>query len=399
MKKKNILLIVVLGIITLNCQSPVSNAETELDSKQAKTDIFNKVYCDNNIKSQSFKIDGSRDTSVVTENGTTYRIYSNSLVDSNNSITSAIINLEIKEALSPIDFIMANLTTTSEGEILESGGMIYLNATSNGKQLHIMKDKEIGVMLPDDSLMNGMSIYEGEKVNGVINWENPEPVMNNELKSLERSFTTITYYHIGDSTASDEEQKKVDDWLWIAGRKSGDKVTIGQSQIEILSFSKNVVSIRESVNGVFKQDVIINKGENGFVEDFNTNYIFSVKKLGWANIDRLYSNPKSEEIDIIVTVDNSEEFGYVFTSLILPEYSMYIPGYQKKNNNFNFSHNDSEKMVLPIGAKATVMATAYKGDTPYFCVKNIIIDNKLDLSMNLKKTSLVELKKELERKI
>lgn len=398
--KKNILyLILVLNAVIIGCQSPSNISEDEQDPEQAKIDLFNKVYSDNNLKSQLFTINNDRDTSIVTENGTIYRIYNNSFVLSNNATAPSNIEIEIKEALSPVDFVMANLTTTSDGEILESGGMVYINATANDQQLQIAEGKEIGVMLPDDSILDGMSIYEGEKTDNRINWAAPEPVLNSKLKSLERSFTTVTYYHHGDETASTEEHKKVDDWLWLSGRKAGDEVTIGQSKIEVLSFSTNVVSLKESSNGVFTQDVIINKGQNGFVEDFNTSYIFSVKKLGWANIDRLFSDPKSEEVDILVSIDNNNEFGYVFTSLILPDHNMYIPGYQKKDENYNFTHNDTEKMILPIGAKATILATAYKDDKPYFCIKNITITKDFDLSMSLKPIKLEDLKKELERQI
>lgn len=399
MKKSNMYLILTLSVAIIGCQSSSNTNEDQQDPEEAKTDLFSKVFVDDNIDSQLFTIKNNKDTSIVTENGTIYRIYNNSFVTSNNSIISSDIQIEIKEALSPVDFVLANLTTTSNGKILESGGMVYINATSNDQQLQLAEGKEIGVMLPGDSVFDDMSIYEGEKTDTGMNWAEPEPILNNKLKSLERSFTTVTYYHHGDETASAEEHKKVDDWLWLSGRKAGDKVTIGQSKIEVLSFSTNVASLKESSNGVFTQDVIINKGQNGFVEDFNTSYIFSVKKLGWANIDRLFSDPRSEEVDILVSVDNNKEFGYVFTSLILPDHNIYIPGYQKKDDNYNFTHNDTEKMVLPIGAKATILATAYKDDKPYFCIKKITITNNFDLSMSLKPIKLEDLKKELERQI
>ena len=395
---KNPLLFLLFGIGITGCAGTSENSTIPLDPAKAKAELFDKIYSDDNLKSQLFEIDCTRDTSIVSKNGIIYRIYANSFT-SNASGSLKTVSIEVKEALSPVDFVLANLTTTSNGKILESDGMIYINATSNGDQLRLAKGKEIGVMLPDKSLKEDMSIYVGEKVDEKINWVEPEPIMNSELKSLERTYSVVTYYHHGDSTASADEHEKVDDWLWKAGRKAGDKVTIGQSRIEVLSFSKSTVSIRESVNGVFKQDVLIKKGQNGFVEDFNTNYIFSVKKLGWANIDRLFSNPKSKEVDFIVSVPNNKEFGYVFISLILPDNNMYIPGYQKKDDRFGFSHDDSERMILPIGAEAIVLATAYKDDTPYFCMKKITINEKTDVSLLLKETDIETLKKELENKI
>jgi len=379
------------------CQSQNSGEKTapKQDSKIAKADLFSKLFSDSNIKSELFTIDNRRDTTLVSANGVIYRIYSSSFVTSNSSK----IEIEIKEALTPVDFVMANLTTISGNELLESGGMLYVNTTSDNKQLKLAKDKEIGVMLPDNSMKEGMSIFEGRKTTDGINWENPQPVLNEEIETLEQTFQTVTYYHRGNENVSAREDEMITDWLWKFGRKPGDKVVIGESEIEVLHFTKSIKSLKAKTDDIFIQEVIVNKGKNGFVEDFNTNYIFSIKKLGWANIDRLFSDPKAEEVDILVSVDNEDEFGYVYTSMILPKYSMYLSGYQKKDDRFGFSHDDSEKMILPIGAKATILVTAYKGDQPYYCLKPIIIGQKMDLSMTLKPIKIKDLKKELEKQL
>jgi hypothetical protein len=401
MKKSKIFLFGIVTLLVIGCQNAEkTDAETKQDPESARKELFSKIYTPDNLESQSFTINSNRDTSLISENGTIYRIYGNSFKSADGLVIKSPIDIEIKEALSPIDFVMANLTTlTVDNQLLESGGMIYINATANGEQLQLSKNSEIGIMLPHDSVDEDMQIYEGSANEGVVSWDNPEPVMNRELKTIERSYTTITYYHDGDETASEEEHRKVGDWLWENGRKVGDKVTIGQSKIDVIAIAKNSEILKESTNGVFMQDVVVKKGQNGFVDDFNTSYIFSVKKLGWANIDRLYSNPDSKEVDFIVSIDNNREFGFVYISLILPEQNMYLPGYQKKNDTYNFSHNDSEKMILPIGSQATILATAYKGDRPFFSIKKIIIKDELDLSMTLEEISLDNLKKELEQKL
>lgn len=400
MKFIHLVILALSTVLFFSCQNS-NNIETDdnMDPELAKKELFNKVYTSDNLESQIFRINSEKDTSVVTKNGTIYRIYNNSFESIDGSKIPTSIEIEIKEAITPLDFVLANLTTlTDKNELLESGGMIYINATSNGKQLKISAEKEIGIMLPNDSVKDDMSIYEGTKNENGVSWSEPEPIMNSELKTLERSYSVISYYHHGDATASDDEHRKVSEWLW-ENRKVGDKTTIGQSKIEIIAMKKDIEYLKESTNGVFIQDVIVKKGQNGFVDDYNTSYIFSVKKLGWANIDRLFSNPKSKEIDLLVSIQNNDEFGYVYTSIILPEQNMYLPGYQKKDGTYSFSHGDSEKMVLPIGVNATILATAYKGDKPYYCIKKFTVNEKLDLSMNLEGISLSELKKELEKKI
>jgi hypothetical protein len=401
MKKYSVFLLAGLFTVFTACQNNKSVEEIEKqDPEAAKADLFSKVYSEDNLKSQLFQIHPLRDTSITSENGTLYRLYGNSFEFLDGTKISTPIEIEIKEALKPFDFVMANLTTlSSDHKILESGGMLYIHATSKGQPLQIKKDKEIGIMLPENTICEDMSIYEGNKKDDQLFWSNPEPVMNSKLKTLERSYTTITYYHYGSENATKEEHAKVSEWLWKKGRKIGDKEKVGQSNIHVIALAKNLEVLKESANGVFMQEVITHKGQNGFVEDYNTSYIFSVKKLGWANIDRLFSDPKSKEVDFIVAVGNSEEFGYVYTSLLLPEHKVYLPGYQKKEGTYSFSHGDSEKMVLPTGAKATILATAYKGDKPYYCIKSFQVSDKVNLTMSLKEISLKELKQELEKKI
>lgn len=102
---------------------------------------------------------------------------------------------------------------------------------------------------------------------------------------------------------------------------------------------------------------------------------------------------------MIAKVNNQEEFGYVFTSLILPERNMYIHGYQKMDNTFGFSHNDSEQLILPIGTEGILMATAYKDEKPYFNLKKFVIGKELNLTFDLSETTKEELKKSLEENI
>lgn len=167
----------------------------------------------------------------------------------------------------------------------------------------------------------------------------------------------------------------------------------------VIDITKDFVTLRETESGLFIPDVITNKGQNGFVEDFNTSYIFSVKKLGWANIDKLFDNPNSDNVEMLAKIDNENDFDYVFTSLILPNEKMYIPGYQKQNNSFGFTHNDEEKLILPKGSEATLMATAYKDDKPYFNLKQFVIEKNINFSFSLNETNAEDLKEIIEEKI
>jgi hypothetical protein len=109
------------------------------------------------------------------------------------------------------------------------------------------------------------------------------------------------------------------------------------------------------------------------------------------------SDPRTKEVKLITLVNNESEFKFIYVSLITQK--MYLPGYQKKDGTFCFSHNDEEKQQLPVGETATILATAYVDGKPYFAIEKITIKEKQTVSFNLIATTQEKLKLELAEKI
>lgn len=390
--KQIFFIIATISILLSSCKN-----EEKREFIKEKKRIFSEIYNDYQIKSEFFEINSISDTTLKTKNGTTIKLYANSLMNADSTSFTGTFKLEVKEAYKPIDFVLGNLMTISNKQKLTTGGMVYVHAEANEKKLSLKNGSEIGFFVPTDFLDEEMMIYTGSRdTNQVINWESPEPILNSKLRTLEQQYITITFEYHGKFDSND---KTLNNWLFEPNRKVGDKTKVDTVQVKVIEIAQDFASLRESENGLFIPDVISNKGQNGFVEDYNTSYIFSVKKLGWANIDKLFSDPKSEEVEMLATIDNQNEFGFVFTSLLLPEQNMYIPGYQKKDNSYGFTHNDAEKLVLPIGSKAFLLATSYKDDKPFFKIKSITIEKNMKLSFALDETTPSELKKILNEKL
>lgn len=389
------ILLTVLAIGLGACRN--DGAGDVADAPSGREKIFSQLYNSSQLESDVFEVNAQRDTTLYTKNGTTIKLYANSFITLDSAAVSGMVSLEIKEAFTPLEFVLGNLVTKSNDINLMSGGMVYIDATATGRQLLLKEESEIGFFVPTDSLDRRMLVYEGQRDGSdMINWDSPKRMLNSTLESLEHAYITITYRYHGDFNKNDIT---FNNWLWEVDRKVGDKTIVEGVNVTVIDIAKDFVSLRENADGLFIPDVITNKGRNGFVEDYNTSYIFSVKKLGWANIDRLFDDPKAEQVRMLATIGNQSEFDYVFTSLLLPEQSMYIPGYQKKDNSFGFTHYDSEPLVLPVGSKATIMATAYKDDRPYFKLETITIGHDMNVAFNLEETTAEGLRKALEESI
>lgn len=75
------------------------------------------------------------------------------------------INIDLQEAHTYGDMILQNLATVSNGEQLETGGMVRITATNaNGQTLRLKKGKDIFVSLPNPNANTaGMLVFTGER--------------------------------------------------------------------------------------------------------------------------------------------------------------------------------------------------------------------------------------------
>jgi hypothetical protein len=112
-----------------------------------------------------FIIDNNKDTILIGKEGTALLIPANTFTASKRKVS-----VELKEYYSYEDIITNRLSTTSNGELLITGGMIHISAQSDGKEVKLRSNKSIRWFIPhkDDSL-NGMNLFTGEEKNNNSN--------------------------------------------------------------------------------------------------------------------------------------------------------------------------------------------------------------------------------------
>ncbi len=132
------------------------------------------------LVAEEYVINIDKDTTLQTKNGALLKIPKGSLATDNGNT----VVLEIKEAYTMEQMILAGLTTQSNGQPLSSGGMIYINAKA-GQNVTIKQ--AIKISTPANYLNPDMQLFKGEKDDkGNINWNNPTPLPENkELTEIE----------------------------------------------------------------------------------------------------------------------------------------------------------------------------------------------------------------------
>lgn len=185
-----------------------------LSCNSAKT--TNEIFKAANLHAQHFTIAADRDTTLHTENGALIQIGKDAISSTKKNIT-----LEVKEAYTIYDMVVANLTTRLNGNALSSGGMIYINPVDDPAAKIV---KPISISLPTKFYRKDMSLFKGDTAaNGQINWSSPTPItpapQNSRLakgaalfQSNCTSCHTITKDATGPALAYITERR---DWDWL----------------------------------------------------------------------------------------------------------------------------------------------------------------------------------------
>ena len=125
----------------------------------------NSLLNTSNLETESFTIDITKDTTLLSKKGAVIKIPKGSL-----SGKEKMVKLVIKEAYAIEDILKAGLTTTSNGAALSSGGMIYIN-TSNPETENI--SGPISIAIPTSSIDRDMKLFSGEEKDGKLDWVEP----------------------------------------------------------------------------------------------------------------------------------------------------------------------------------------------------------------------------------
>jgi hypothetical protein len=135
-------------------------------SSEKKEKPVNNLLLPTNIQSQIFTIPTDQDQELKTSHGTLLKIKKNTFPG------SSPVSIEIKEAFTPDEILLSGIATTSNGKPLRSAGMLYFNASSNGKP--IKPQIPVRATIPTSNLDREMQVFKGEiTADSSINWVAP----------------------------------------------------------------------------------------------------------------------------------------------------------------------------------------------------------------------------------
>ncbi len=480
-----------------NPANPVSVVPATTRQPEEFHPTFGSVNVPEQMK-QQYTIN-PRAAQIITGNsGTMLLIPDNAFTDKSGNPVDGKVKLELVEGIVREDILTMNLGTMSEKGFLETGGMIYLNATTErGDTLIMANGKNIDVEIPTTNVKEGMQLWEGkENVDGSISWLNPDPIdkglreipvdnidpssQSRQDSAQKKSEVNNDFGDVRDTIIVDRVAFingvawqpgiwKVANGIWVRDTNSfvvnnpethqpetinlNDK-KFAHTNIATAEFRSRIPFIKQACDSrimgcytnhpnrpLWKSDLAaadtleksdcamadlfrqfakqkdgvvsakdpntaaaLDKAREGAIKKYSKrvqqqqadfkSYSFGMKKLGWANIDRLSDGAKkmffNAHVDAVSAGDE------VKVSLMIPGRSIYIPGYKRPNGDYSFTHGESEQQAnYPVGEEAYIVAKSGKDKNFKYAVKKIVLGTNAIESLALKAGTEADLAREL----
>lgn len=298
-----------------------------------------KIY-DHFVKeSEFFTVSVNKDIKIKGIEGTRITIPKGSLVDSHGDAVEGTVTIQLIEFYKKSDMIFGNLHTQANGELLESGGMIYISAMQKDEELFIASDKKISIQFTGKELKDSMLLFNAVAGNDKLDWK-----LND-------------YYQ----TKTDTVYSKT---KWRGGKHH----KYGTS--------------REVKNHKGKKDLEMN------VYTYNPgfdNLILQTNQLGWINCDRFSDHKNNTSLSV------TYDAGYT------PVVRLVFPLINSMMASISANDLETQFINIPIGMQVYIIAFAMVDDVPYYFTKRITVTANQVEHIDLQKTTLDQLEIDIKK--
>jgi hypothetical protein len=272
-------------------------------------------------ESQYFLINPMRDTTIYGKEGTEIHIPTTALT------SRKLVSIKLKEFYSLADLMINDLSTVSDGEMIQTGGSIYLEAREHQTEKKVTINPNLGL---DIAFTGGredpkMEVFIKDPHSAKMNWIRPRKTEVTMTKSWSMTETILdpeTNEVISSKTYNSKKE-----WEDHLNKKAEEKKTA---------------------------DIVIAKKKANYEK-------LKVYDMGYINCDRFPDEPK---IQFMVAADDSivAEYFVVFDNV-----RGVLKG-ETRGNSVDFG-------TIPSDKAARLIAVSFQGDKTYFYSQNFIAKN------------------------
>ena len=349
----------------------------------------------------TFCINPTRDTILKCPEGTLLYVKANSFPIADKCKNNCLL-LKIKEFYKYSDMLMENLTTTSDGRLLETYGMIKTEAMDCvGDPISMADDNGLVVFVPTDEHPSGLKIFAGTRdESDFINWKiddivpfefstsNFSAYLNSRASRMFRCpfffckikrFLGFSKWHPRVLTATEIPDNTSKELMALQER-------FGIQDLNKLAEAMGLNDANYSAQSLVIQDKKqkISSG-SASIEDYKY-YVFNAPKLDWRNCD-VFMDLKP---NMMATMQvDLKPLKNVDCKLVFKKRQALVPA-KAEDEFFSFVN-------IPKNEKAWLVALKYEEGTPFLSMREVIIGKKTIPPLKFKAVSIGELEKQLKK--
>lgn len=243
---------------------------------------------------QTFRFVPERDTALLCQNGSILYVPQGAF---EGAFDGMMVKLEVTEALSKADMVLAALNTQSGDKMLESGGMIQVRAFQGKRELSLKDNKRLDVFLPSGGDLEGMQVFYADDH---MNWgvDNTQTVRNFQAGNMYRfeeyyyDRMTVERCRFFSCRLPRLWSRELSDRQTIPGMRRNQQVVRRQ---ERRTFRMLNPSLTE-VYGVGTMEEVAELVAREKEVEGDMFAAFSVSQLGWINCDRFYEVERKTQL-------------------------------------------------------------------------------------------------------
>lgn len=422
-----------------------------------KSDSNNAVNERISFPTVEFTISATSDTTIFGQQGTRLFIEKETFQFADGTPVTDSIKIELKEFYKKSDIALADLSTESNGKLLETGGMLNITATSKGQDIEIKSDKRIVVHFPKpkDSYkqMNLFFADENATDSSVTNWDIdtvslvkttlalstwgyywPSHIDSTEFEYIPKNFVDTGYYwnplelYINaynfskvtiDEINNSGESVRMEFDITKSGKIINPvlltKVT-SNTKKEVLSFLKGLPEFnpgKDNTGKIIERRGILSIAGGEIIP------IYKSREEYLSSFDRKYSSFEKQPIK---NINDAELNYYIFSVAKLGwincdrflesektvDYFVQTPPNKDTKIKMVFKDIDGVLMAnptdgkfvfskVPMGRQVTIIAIKNSNGQFQTAFKEVTISDKPLEALAFKETTLTELKQQLEK--
>lgn len=378
---------------------------------------------------QQFVFNAQIDTTFACKEGTVIRVkHSSFVLVSDQTEVKGAITFQIKEFYKISDLLSARLSTHANDHILETGGMLFIQATADGQLCKLKDNSTIEISFPFTEKKENMLLFTGSWVNQKINWEflpaktSDQKANTDEIAAFPGGPVALRNFMLRNLVYPDslsdlgiggiifinfiiDETGKVIDVTFKNPSQKGFREAI-LSTISKMPVWKPANQNGIPVKSVYSQSITFDNGEQGFTDtafkkyfEATTNdhtiyklgtsdiqqYVFSTSALGWINCDRFYNSPKPR-IDFYV---DCGEYTELDIKLVFHSFKAILGNFTPAIS-FKFPN-------LPVDEEMTVVVVKKINNDAYISITESNTSLKSINNLLFEKVTMDKLKLKLEQ--